>query len=234
MGGVVLVSLGSQYWIDNGPDAPVLAEVVGFHGDRAYLMPVMRVDGLVSGARVTPVLTLEALPLLRDQHQHTASSPAAALFRLPIGPGLLGRVIGPFGEAIDAHGPLKGVRAQVLHRSPINAMARMPVREILDTGSRALDATQHQHLLTGLADLDRNTRDLQESVMSIRMIPMSIVFSRFPRMLRDLAGKLGKKVEFVTLAGLVQRSVNRRRALFDPDDRNRSAGHPQPIPALGQ
>ncbi|HJV60767.1 MAG TPA: chemotaxis protein CheW, partial [Albitalea sp.] len=48
------------------------------------------------------------------------------------------------------------------------------------------------------ADLDRNTRDLQESVMSIRMIPMSIVFNRFPRMLRDLAAKLGKKVEFVT------------------------------------
>jgi len=52
--------------------------------------------------------------------------------------------------------------------------------------------------LTGLSDLDRNTRDLQESVMSIRMIPMSIVFSRFPRMLRDLANKLGKKVDFVT------------------------------------
>ncbi|HXD07307.1 MAG TPA: chemotaxis protein CheW, partial [Burkholderiaceae bacterium] len=48
------------------------------------------------------------------------------------------------------------------------------------------------------ADLDRNTRDLQESVMSIRMIPMSTVFSRFPRMLRDLATKLGKKVELVT------------------------------------
>ena len=40
--------------------------------------------------------------------------------------------------------------------------------------------------------------DLQESVMSIRMIPMSMVFSRFPRMLRDLAAKLGKKVELVT------------------------------------
>src|SRR3989344_936347 len=50
----------------------------------------------------------------------------------------------------------------------------------------------------GLTDLDRTTRDLQEAVMSIRMIPMSTVFSRFPRMLRDLANKLGKKVELVT------------------------------------
>jgi two-component system chemotaxis sensor kinase CheA len=53
-------------------------------------------------------------------------------------------------------------------------------------------------MAAGLADLERNTRDLQESVMSIRMIPMSMVFSRFPRMLRDLASKLGKKVDFVT------------------------------------
>ncbi len=53
-------------------------------------------------------------------------------------------------------------------------------------------------MAAGLADLERNTRDLQESVMSIRMIPMSVVFNRFPRMLRDLAAKLGKKVEFVT------------------------------------
>ena len=45
---------------------------------------------------------------------------------------------------------------------------------------------------------ERNTRDLQEAVMSIRMIPMSVVFNRFPRMLRDLAAKLGKKVELVT------------------------------------
>jgi two-component system chemotaxis sensor kinase CheA len=56
----------------------------------------------------------------------------------------------------------------------------------------------YQQLVTGLTDLDRNTRDLQEAVMSIRMIPMSTVFSRFPRMLRDLANKLGKKVELVT------------------------------------
>jgi two-component system chemotaxis sensor kinase CheA len=56
----------------------------------------------------------------------------------------------------------------------------------------------YQQLVAGLNDLDRNTRDLQEAVMSIRMIPMSTVFSRFPRMLRDLASKLGKKVELVT------------------------------------
>jgi two-component system chemotaxis sensor kinase CheA len=58
-------------------------------------------------------------------------------------------------------------------------------------------AAGSQRMLSALADLTRNTRDLQEAVMSIRMIPMSAVFNRFPRMLRDLAAKLGKKVDLV-------------------------------------
>ncbi len=81
----------------------------------------------------------------------------------------------------------------------INLVGELVITQaMLAQTSRDLDSSVHQQLLAGLADLDRNTRDLQESVMSIRMIPMSTVFNRFPRMLRDLAGKLGKKVEFVT------------------------------------
>ena len=81
----------------------------------------------------------------------------------------------------------------------INLVGELVITQaMLAQNSRTLDPALYQQLLSGLADLDRNTRDLQESVMSIRMIPMSIVFSRFPRMLRDLASKLGKKVDFVT------------------------------------
>lgn len=81
----------------------------------------------------------------------------------------------------------------------INLVGELVITQaMLAQNSRALDPAANQQLLAGLADLDRNTRDLQESVMSIRMIPMSIVFSRFPRMLRDLATKLGKRVDFVT------------------------------------
>jgi len=81
----------------------------------------------------------------------------------------------------------------------INLVGELVITQaVLAQNSRDLDTTVHQPLLLGLADLARSTRDLQESVMSIRMIPMSAVFNRFPRMLRDLAGKLGKKVDFVT------------------------------------
>ena len=81
----------------------------------------------------------------------------------------------------------------------INLVGELVITQaMLAQKSRDLEPSVNQALLAGLADLDRNTRDLQEAVMSIRMIPMSVVFNRFPRMLRDLAGKLGKKVELVT------------------------------------
>ncbi|HEY9147001.1 MAG TPA: chemotaxis protein CheA [Thiobacillus sp.] len=79
----------------------------------------------------------------------------------------------------------------------------------------ALDPIHHEKLLNSASQLARNTRDLQEAVMSIRMMPMDYVFSRFPRMVRDLAAKLGKKVEFVTRGaateldkGLIERIVD--------------------------
>ncbi len=81
----------------------------------------------------------------------------------------------------------------------INLVGELVITQaMLAQNSRNLDPGLYQQLASGLADLERNTRDLQESVMSIRMIPMSVVFNRFPRMLRDLAAKLGKKVELVT------------------------------------
>jgi two-component system chemotaxis sensor kinase CheA len=81
----------------------------------------------------------------------------------------------------------------------INLVGELVITQaMLAQNSKGVDASLYQQFAAGLADLERNTRDLQESVMSIRMIPMSVVFNRFPRMLRDLAAKLGKKVDFVT------------------------------------
>ena len=58
-----------------------------------------------------------------------------------------------------------------------------------------LDSVAHEKLLNSISLLQRNSRELQEAVMSIRMMPISFVFQRFPRVVRDLAGKLGKEVE---------------------------------------
>lgn len=61
-----------------------------------------------------------------------------------------------------------------------------------------LDPVRDEKLLGGLGQLDRQTRLLQEAVMSTRMLPVAHVFSRFPRLVRDLASKLGKQVRLVT------------------------------------
>ena len=99
----------------------------------------------------------------------------------------------------------------------INLVGELVITQaMLAQNSRGLNAGAYQQLLAGLADLDRNTRDLQESVMSIRMIPMSIVFSRFPRMLRDLANKLGKKVEFVTVGEATELDKGLVEKITDP------------------
>lgn len=99
----------------------------------------------------------------------------------------------------------------------INLVGELVITQaMLAQNSHGLDAATYQQLLAGLADLDRNTRDLQESVMSIRMIPMSIVFSRFPRMLRDLANRLDKKVELVTLGESTELDKGLVEKITDP------------------
>ena len=107
--------------------------------------------------------------------------------------------------AAKADKPHAGLEASTIRVSVekvdqlINLVGELVITQaMLAQNSRGLDPVVYQQLVSGLTDLDRNTRDLQEAVMSIRMIPMSTVFSRFPRMLRDLANKLGKKVELVT------------------------------------
>jgi two-component system chemotaxis sensor kinase CheA len=82
----------------------------------------------------------------------------------------------------------------------INLVGELVITQaMLAEAASYLDPVHAEKLLSGIDLLSRNTRDLQESVMSIRMLPMSMVFSRFPRVVRDLAGKLGKQVELKTV-----------------------------------
>ncbi|ALT77922.1 chemotaxis protein CheA [Paucibacter sp. KCTC 42545] len=99
----------------------------------------------------------------------------------------------------------------------INLVGELVITQaMLAQNSRDLAPGLYQQLASGLADLERNTRDLQESVMSIRMIPMSVVFNRFPRMLRDLAAKLGKKVELVTQGEATELDKSLVEKITDP------------------
>lgn len=176
---VQILPLGPGYGFHQGaPGAPV--ETAAERADPGY--------GFFDNAPGAPAHAAAAAGTGRDAADATPAPQAA-----------------PKAAAPRADKPAATVEASTLRVSVekvdqlINLVGELVITQaMLAQNTQGLDPAIYQQLASGLADLDRNTRDLQESVMSIRMIPMSMVFSRFPRMLRDLAGKLGKKVEFVT------------------------------------
>jgi len=78
----------------------------------------------------------------------------------------------------------------------INLVGELVITQAMLTETvSGMDPTLHERLINGLGQLERNTRDLQDSVMSVRMMPINLVFSRFQRVVRDSAAKLNKKVQ---------------------------------------
>ena len=135
----IRVPVGSQCLVSMKSQSPVLAEVVGFSNDRAFLMPAGDVHGLSSGASVVPAAAYVAVPRLGERRQ-TERTSGYGMLRLPLGDGLLGRVVDAHGAPMDRRGPIADVTSRPLDRQQINAMDRAPVRETLDTGVRAINA----------------------------------------------------------------------------------------------
>lgn len=97
----------------------VEAEVVGFSGDRLYLMPLYPIEGLRQGAKVYP---------LQDSGN------------VPVGFELLGRVLNGIGKPIDGRGELNTQEEVTLAGDIINPLARDPIHETLDVGIRAINS----------------------------------------------------------------------------------------------
>ncbi|TKC89240.1 chemotaxis protein CheA [Trinickia terrae] len=99
----------------------------------------------------------------------------------------------------------------------INLVGELVITQaMLAETTSTFDPALHDRLYNGMAQLERNARDLQEAVMSIRMMPMDYVFSRFPRLVRDLAAKLGKEVELVTFGQATELDKSLIERIIDP------------------
>ncbi|MEI7249479.1 chemotaxis protein CheA [Pectobacterium versatile] len=99
----------------------------------------------------------------------------------------------------------------------INLVGELVITQsMLAQRSSELDPVAHGDLLNSMGQLERNARDLQESVMSIRMMPMEYVFSRFPRLVRDLAAKLGKQVELTLMGSSTELDKSLIERIIDP------------------
>ena len=114
----LVVKVGDRCMVERRGDSNIEAEVVGFDGSRVFLMPIEQVDGLQSGAKVSPL------------------SGSAGV---PVGFELLGRVVDGIGRPLDGKGPLNAEEGS-LQGETINPLHRDPIRTTLDVGLRSVNA----------------------------------------------------------------------------------------------
>ncbi|MCM8596257.1 MAG: flagellar protein export ATPase FliI [Candidatus Accumulibacter sp.] len=131
--------LGSSCRIIPPGGSPIEAEVVGFHGERLFLMPSEDVYGLSPGSRVVALETPARPPRIGSPPPARRRSIDRAKL-VPVGNSLLGRVLDGAGRPLDRLGPLRASALRPLQSRPVNPMSRAPIVEVLDVGVRAINA----------------------------------------------------------------------------------------------
>lgn len=116
----------------------VTAEVVGFSGERLFLMPAGDIYGLTPGAKVVPVEYTGAAPRVGTV-QHPRRRAADRAKHISVGPELLGRVLNGAGDPLDRLGPLQCTHSVPLYSRPFNPLERAPIEKTLDVGVRAIN-----------------------------------------------------------------------------------------------
>jgi two-component system chemotaxis sensor kinase CheA len=145
-----------------------------------------------------------------------APAPAPAPAAAAAGAGESDRKSGRPAAAAAAEGSSIRVGVEKVDQL-INLVGELVITQaMLAETTSTFDPALHDRLFNGMAQLERNARDLQEAVMSIRMMPMDYVFSRFPRLVRDLAAKLGKEVELVTFGQATELDKSLIERIIDP------------------
>ncbi|MCM2318429.1 MAG: chemotaxis protein CheA [Pseudomonas sp.] len=165
------------------------------------------------------------------------AAPAAAAAPLAVAPAASVSAAVPAPAVVAAPAPAKAAASSPAAARPAAASAessslRVPVDKVdqiinlvgelvitqsmLEQTASQLDGAVHSELINSMSLLKRNARDLQEAVMSIRMVQMDYVFSRFPRQVRDLAAKLDKQVELVTEGKSTELDKSLVERIIDP------------------
>jgi two-component system chemotaxis sensor kinase CheA len=205
-----------------------LIDLFGFHVAREHvqLMPLTAGYGFHDGAPGAPAQTPKSDPgygFFDDAPgaPNQAAGPAAVATPAAeaAAPAAAPKPAAPKAEPKAAASPESSTLRVSVEKVDqlINLVGELVITQaMLAQNGKGIDASQYQQMSSGLADLERNTRDLQEAVMSIRMIPMSLVFNRFPRMLRDLASKLGKKVELMQVGEATELDKGLVEKITDP------------------
>ncbi|BCQ22016.1 chemotaxis protein CheA [Caballeronia sp. NK8] len=221
-------------WLDSDVPADDIVAVCCFVIDEAQIT-IGRGDAAAQSAEATPAVE-EARPTLREepkQSQAQAAPASAASKEAAKEEAAAAGVQHPSAQpsrtaASDADKKARPQAAASAEGSSIrvgvekvdqliNLVGELVITQaMLAETTSTFDPALHDRLFNGMAQLERNARDLQEAVMSIRMMPMDYVFSRFPRLVRDIAGKLGKEVELVTFGQATELDKSLIERIIDP------------------
>jgi flagellum-specific ATP synthase len=135
----IKLPIGASTNIQIPGDGTVQAEVVGFAGDRLFMMPAEDVFGLSPGALVRPLEPPPKLPVLGQKAPQQRRAPDRAK-HLPVGAELLGRVVDGNGRPLDNLGPLNTQNLNSLASRPLNPLLRETISQPMDVGIRAINA----------------------------------------------------------------------------------------------
>lgn len=133
------LAVGSSCSVELPNGNAVDAEVVGFSGEKLYLMPANDVYGLVPGATVMPI-EIEQTPPRCGQASHPRRRGSDRAKHIPVGTALLGRVLDGAGRPLDRLGPVVTEQSAPLQNRPFNPLERIPITHTLDVGVRAINA----------------------------------------------------------------------------------------------
>ncbi len=168
----------------------VVADALPASNDHGFFEPLYEalVPQSASETRAAPPPAITPVPFTAQPDQKRRAGDETATHAAPV-------------KAAAANADATSIRVGVERVDQlINLVGELVITHAMlaQTATR-VDPVAHEGLLKGMGMLAHNTRSLQEAVMSIRMMPISFVFSRFPRVVRDLAGKLNKEVELKTV-----------------------------------
>ncbi len=216
-------------WLDSDVSADDIVAVCCFVIDEAQIS-VGRGNGAEAAAADAPQAVVEpgelnevAAQAPEQQKTEPAAAPAAAEHRATASttastPATAPEAPKARAAAAPAAAEGSSIRVGVEKVDQlINLVGELVITQaMLAETTSTFDPALHDRLFNGMAQLERNARDLQEAVMSIRMMPMDYVFSRFPRLVRDLASKLGKEVELVTFGQATELDKSLIERIIDP------------------
>ncbi len=175
-----------RWTLELGPGATrekIMEAFAWVEGDSDLKIENLKDEALKAPAAATPVPNVEAAPTLPEIVKTAGSEVASATTRAATA-GASG------GEGASIRVGIDKIDAL------INMVGELVITQsMLSQLSENFDMDRVTKLMSGIVQLERNTRELQESVMRIRMLPISFAFNRFPRLVHDLSAKLGKKIE---------------------------------------